>query len=113
MIQGRYIKMFLDICKKNNSRFFINDINWIPYVKRFFKVSEYSKVINKKKFNKILEIYYQNLENIELEFNFLGTGNANITKLKENILNQPLSIRNRLYGFRNFLRLFFKRKLKK
>lgn len=98
---------------KINGRVFIDDINWLPYVKNSFKDSEYSETINRKTFNKIIEIYYRNLENIELEFNFSGTGNANIKKLTDSSLNEPLKIRNRLFGFRNFLRLFIRRNPKK
>ena len=39
---------------------FIDDINWLPYVENSFKDSEYSEVINRKTFSKIIEIYYQN-----------------------------------------------------
>jgi len=89
---------------KINGRVFIDDINWLPYVKNSYKESEYSEVINRKTFLKILEIYFANFENIQLEFNFNGTGNANILKLNQNSLNQPKKIKNRLFGLRNILR---------
>ena len=98
---------------KINGRVFIDDINWLPFVKGSFKDSEYSEVINKKTFNKIIEIYYQNLENFELEFNFSGTGNANIRKLNDKDLNEPVKIKKREYGIRNILRAIIKRKPKK
>ena len=37
---------------KVNGRVFIDDINWLPYVKNSFKESEYSEVINRKLFLK-------------------------------------------------------------
>jgi len=89
---------------KINGRVFIDDVNWLPYVKNSFKESEYSEVINRKTFSKIIEIYFANLENIQLEINFNGTGNANILKLNENKLNEPKKIKNRLFGMRNILR---------
>lgn len=98
---------------KVGGRVFIDDINWLPFVEGSFKDSEYSEVINKKTFNKIIDIYYQNLENFELEFNFSGTGTANIKKLKDSILNEPSKIKNRLYGIRNILRSIINRKPKK
>lgn len=98
---------------KVNGRVFIDDINWLPFVKGSFKDSEYSEIINKKTFNKIIEIYYQNLENFELEFNFSGTGNVNIKKLNNTVLNEPIKIKNRLYGIRNILRSVINRKPKK
>ena len=89
---------------KINGRVFIDDVNWLPYVKDSFKESEYSEVINRKTFSKIIEIYFANLENIQLEINFNGTGNANILKLNENKLNKTKKIKNRLFGIRNILR---------
>jgi len=89
---------------KINGRVFIDDINWLPYVENSFKDSEYSEVINRKTFLKILEIYFANFENIQLDFSFNGTGNANILKLNQNSLNEPKKIKNRLFGLRNVLR---------
>ena len=89
---------------KINGRVFIDDINWLPYVKNSFKDNEFSELINRKTFYKIIEIYYANLENIQLEFNFNGTGNANILKLNDKKLNEPKKIENRLFGLRNILR---------
>ena len=89
---------------KVNGRVFIDDINWLPYVKNSFKESEYSEVINRKTFSKIIEIYFANLENIQLEINFNGTGNANILKLNKNKLIEPKRIKNRLFGARNIIR---------
>ena len=89
---------------KINGRVFIDDINWLPYVENSFKDSEYSEVINRKTFLKILEIYFANFENIQLDFSFNGTGNANILKLNQKSLNEPKKIKNRLFGLRNLLR---------
>ena len=89
---------------KLNGRVFIDDINWLPYVKNSFKDNEYSELINRKTFTKIIEIYYANLENIQLEFSFNGTGNANILKLNDKKLNEPKKIDNRLFGLRNIIR---------
>ena len=89
---------------KINGRVFIDDINWLPYVENSFKDSEYSEVINRKTFLKILEIYFANFENIQLDYSFNDTGNANILKLNQNSLNEPKKIKNRLFGLRNVLR---------
>lgn len=97
---------------KVGGRVFLDDINWLPYVKNSFKDSEYSEVMNRKIFSKIIEIYYANLENMNLEFSFCGTGNANIQKLNNNRLKNISKIRNRLFGWRNFARLLIKRKPK-
>jgi predicted O-methyltransferase YrrM len=97
---------------KVGGRIFIDDINWLPYIKNNFKDSEYSEVINRKTFNKIVEIYNANLSNFALEFSFNGTGNANILKINNEKLNESTKIRNRIFGIRNFLRFFIKRKPK-
>lgn len=99
-------------CLKVGGRIFLDDINWLPYVKNSFKDSEYSEVMNRKIFSKIIEIYYANLENMKLEFSFCGTGNANIQKLNDNELEDIKQIRNRIFGLRNFARFFIKRKPK-
>ena len=97
---------------KVGGRVFLDDVNWLPYVKNSFKDSEYSEVMNRRIFSKIIEIYYANLENIKLEISFSGTGNANILKLNNQKLVNPEKIRNRVFGFRNFCRIFIKRKPK-
>ena len=99
-------------CLKVGGRVFLDDINWLPYVKNSFKDSEYSEVMNRKIFFKILEIYYANLESMKLEFSFCGTGNANILKLNNNNLKDTQKIKNRIFGLRNFARIFLKRKPK-
>ena len=93
-------------------RVFIDDINWLPYVKNSFKDSEYSEVINRKTFSKIIEIYYQNLENLKLEISFGGTGTVNFEKLNNSKLNEPKKIRNRILGLRNLARFFIRRQPK-
>jgi predicted O-methyltransferase YrrM len=97
---------------KVGGRIFIDDINWLPYVKDSFKDSEYSEVINRKTFSKIVDIYYANLEKIQLEVSFAGTGNANILKLNNDKLFEPKKIRNRIFGLRNLARFFIRRKPK-
>ena len=97
---------------KVGGRVFFDDINWLPYVKDSFKDSEYSEVINRKIFSKIIEIYYSNLENLKLEFSFCGTGNANILKLNDKELEDTQKIKNRIFGLRNLARLFIKKKPK-
>jgi predicted O-methyltransferase YrrM len=94
---------------KVGGRVFIDDINWLPYVKNSFKDSEYSEVINRKTFSKIIEIYYQNLENLKLEISFGGTGTVNFEKLNNLKLNEPREIRNRIFGLRNLARFFIRR----
>lgn len=107
----KILYIYYDLLKVGG-RVFIDDINWLPYVKGSFKDSEYSEVINRKTFSKIIDIYYANLEKINLEFSFAGTGNANILKLNNDKLSEPKKIRNRILGLRNLVRFFIQRKPK-
>jgi len=107
----KILYIYYDLLKVGG-RVFIDDINWLPYVKGSFKDSEYSEVVNRKTFSKIIDIYYANLEKIKLEVSFAGTGNANILKLNNDKLSEPKKIRNRILGLRNLARFFIKRKPK-
>ena len=61
----------------------------------------------------ILEIYYTNKENFNLEFFFKDTGYAIINKKSSKILNPSKKIISREYGIKNFIRKFYKRMPKK
>jgi hypothetical protein len=65
------------------------------------------EVNNYETFNKLLEIYNKNLENINIEFSFLGTGAAKILKLKNSNLTKPKKLNNRFYSLKNFFRKFY------
>ena len=62
----------------------IDDISWLPYCKNEYRDNEFTEITNKSIFNKILEIYNQNKENLSLEFFFEGSGLAIIKKKKTN-----------------------------
>ena len=61
----------------------IDDISWLPYCKNEYRDNEYSEMINKSIFKKILEIYNQNKDKFSLEFYFEGSGLAIIRKKNE------------------------------
>jgi hypothetical protein len=56
----------------------------LPYVKKNYRNHFISEVTNYESFNKILDIYYSNVKNIDLEFSFVGSGIAKIIKKKIN-----------------------------
>ena len=56
-----------------NCCFFIDDISWIPYLKESDKNRFYGEINNLETFNLLLEIYYNNRDNIDIEFSFQGT----------------------------------------
>jgi predicted O-methyltransferase YrrM len=90
----------------------IDDISWLPYCKNEYRDGEFTEDINRKTFQKILEIYNQNKENLMLEFFFEGSGLALITK-KNNRLNEPKKIISREYYIKNLIKKLYSKKPKK
>jgi len=83
---------------------FLDDISWLPYIKNSPHESEFSEIINRDTFQKILEIYNVNKLNLDLEVNFDATGTAKFTKLTKKNLKEPLQIYNSSFGIKNILR---------
>ena len=94
---------------KLNSCFFIDDISWIPYLKTSEKNRFYNEINNYETFEKLLEIYYSNRDNITLDFTFHGTGMCKIKKIKEAKLIVPKKINTRQTSLKNLIRKFFKK----
>ena len=90
----------------------IDDVSWLPYCKKEYRDNEFSEMINRSVFNKILEIYNQNKDKFSLEFYFEGSGLA-IIKKKNIDLNKSKKIVSRELSIKNRLKHFFKRKPKK
>ena len=87
--------------------FLVDDTSWLPYVKKAEKDHFYMERNNEESFSRILEIFSTNRDNFDLEFSFIGTGVAKITKLNNNKLIKPNKITNRRYSFKNFLRKIY------
>ena len=85
----------------------IDDISWLPYTKNGYRENSFNENINRKTFQKILEIYDQNKENISLEFFFEGSGLAIITK-KNNFLKKRKKIPSREFSLKNIIRNILK-----
>jgi predicted O-methyltransferase YrrM len=92
---------------------FLDDISWLPYVKTSYLKNNFSEIINRDTFDKLLEIYNENQSNLRLEFNFDSTGTAKFTKLNNKELNEPKMIYNSYFGIKNTIRKIFKIKPKK
>ena len=90
----------------------IDDISWLPYCKNEYRDNEFTEIINKSIFNKILEIYNQNKDKFSLEFYFEGSGLA-IIKKKKTELNFSKKILSRELSIKNLVKKFFKIKPKK
>ena len=84
--------------------FFIDDTSSLPYVKSREKNNFSQEINNQETFDRILEIFNENHENIDLEFSFVGTGIAKIRKLTENEIKKPKKIDFRKFTIKNFLR---------
>ena len=96
---------------KINGFFIIDDISHLPYTKTNIRDNFYCEINNKETFDKILEIYNNNQDNFDLEFSFISSGLAIITKKQDNINKvKPIILReNRI---KNILRRIWK-KIKK
>tara|TARA_B100001250_G_scaffold191788_1_gene164850 strand:- start:4584 stop:5246 length:663 start_codon:yes stop_codon:yes gene_type:complete len=94
---------YFDLLKKD-CFFFIDDINWIPYLKNSEKNRFYNEINNYETFEKILEIYLGNRDNLLIDFTFHGTGMCKIKKLTNSKLNKPKKINSRKFSIKNLLR---------
>lgn len=93
---------------KINASFFIDDISWLPYIKTSEKNRFYNEINNHETFERLLEIYYSNRDNIEIDFTFQGTGMCKIKKLSSKKLIPPKKINTRILSFKNMFRKFLK-----
>ena len=96
---------------KINGFFIIDDISHLPYTKTNIRDNFYCEINNKETFDKILEIYNNNQDNFDLEFSFISSGLAIITK-KQNDINKIKPIILRENRIKNILRRIWK-KIKK
>jgi predicted O-methyltransferase YrrM len=91
---------------------FIDDISHLPYLKNSSRNNFYCEINNHETFQRILEIYNNNQDNLELEFSFISSGLA-ILKKKKNFLNRKKKIIGRNFTIKNFTRCIIKNFLKK
>lgn len=99
---------YYDLLEKN-CYFFIDDISWIPYLKNSDKDKFYCEINNYETFQRLLEIYNNNRENLSIEFSFDGTGMCRLKKLNEKNLNPLKRLKLRKYSFKNLIRKVLKR----
>ena len=94
---------------KVNGLFLIDDISWIPYLKNNSFNNFFCEINNKETFDLILDIFNNNLDNIEIKFSFEGTGTCIIKKISNNKLNNKKKITTREKSLKNILRKFIKK----
>lgn len=92
---------------KKDGAIYIDDISWIPYIKNSYRTNSWNEMINRKTFSKILEIYFNNLKNLRLEFCFDNSGMAKLIKKTNKILNQPKIVFNTEFSLKNYFRRAF------
>ena len=88
---------------KKNGLMLIDDINWIIYSKDKVKNNFNSEINNNELFFTLLEILNNNYDNINIKFDFRGSGIAQILKI-ENKINPSKKIISRKLSIKNFLR---------
>lgn len=107
-------KVFYNYFKflKINGLIIIDDVSWLPYVKNGIKDNNFVERINRLTFEKILEIFNSNQNNLTLEVNFSGSGLAIFSKLTNN-LEEEIKIKNRLNSIKNLIKRLYAPKPKK
>ena len=88
-----------------NGYYIIDDICWLPYVKKSYRDNFGCEIANIETFERILEIFYSNFLNFDLEFTFVGSGLAKIKKLN----NNELRIKKKIPSRKNSLKNIFKK----
>ena len=78
---------------------------WLPYVENGVRDNDFSERINRLTFNKLLEKFNNNVENLTLDINFNGSGLAILKKIGDK-LNEEKEIKNRLFSIKNLIKKF-------
>ena len=97
---------------KINGLVIVDDVSWLPYVKKGIKDNNFVERVNRLTFEKILEIFNSNQDKLSLEINFSGSGLAIFSKLG-GPLNKEIKIENRLFSLKNLLKKIYAPKPKK
>jgi hypothetical protein len=95
---------------KTGGLFIIDDTSWIPYLKNNNFNNFFCEINNKETFDRILEIYNGNVENIDIKFSFEGSGSCIIKKknnqnlnVKKRVVTRENSLKNMIKKFLNIL----------
>ena len=90
---------------KKGGMIFIDDVVWLPYVKGGYRDNDFVERINRSVFEKLMEIYNQNTDNLTLDINFNESGLAILTKIGTE-LNIEKKIKNRMYSLKNIIKKY-------
>ena len=83
---------------------FIDDISHLPYLKNSSRDNFYCEINNHETFKMILEVYKENIENIDLNFSYISSGLAIIKKKNNQKLNKNKKLHLREFSIKNFVR---------
>lgn len=89
---------------KVNGLFLIDDISWIPYLRKNPYNNFYCEINNKETFENILEIYYNNKDCFDLNFSFKSSGLAIIKKKNDSSLKPNLKLKSRQNSLKYLIR---------
>ncbi len=104
----KIIYNYFDLLNKGGY-FFIDDISHLPYLKDKDSNNFYCEINNKETFNKIIEIYNNNLNLFDLNFSFKSSGLAIIKKTTNLPIKKSNLIITRENSFKNIVRLLWKK----
>ena len=90
---------------KKDGFIFIDDISSLPYFRNKPRNSFYCEINNNETFEKILEIYDSNIENLDLSFSFISSGLAIIKKKTKKKLNPRSRFNKRTFSIKNIIRV--------
>lgn len=90
---------------KLNGIIFLDDVIWLPYVKNGVRDNDFVERVNRLTFEKLIEIYNANINNLTLDINFTGSGLAILKKIGSD-LNTEKKIKNRLFSIKNIIKKY-------
>ena len=99
----KLIYMYWEHLKVGGSMY-VDDISWLPYIRGNWRDHEYTEKINYDTFNEILNILATNFDKFQLDFSFIDSGMARLTKLNDKKLLNSKNIKLR----KNFIKNSFK-----
>ena len=92
---------------KVGGHFYIDDISWLPYLKSNLRNNFYCEINNKETFERLIEIYNNNINNFDIFFTFISSGMCRIVK-KNDQLNVHKKIVTREKSIKNIFRKILK-----
>ena len=79
----------------------------LPYLKNREKNNFSLEVNNYETFQKLIEIFNSNHQNLYFESSFIGTGVVKLTKLNDEKLKKPRKLSDRKFSVLNILRKLY------